>query len=259
MNADVYIYFGVFMLCLVRVVTFFVQAPIWGSHHMPNQALVGIATLVTIVIYPTVPMPRDFPADIMGLAFAILTQAVVGLVIGFVSFLVMAAAQFAGEMIDIQTGLSTAASFDPASKGAVNLIRRLKFYMAMIIYLLLDGHHSLLRALQYSFTAIPLNEINISGSLVSELVRMVGVVFYAGLQIAAPAMAALFVTQVALGMLARVAPQMNVFMLSFPLNIAVGLMLVTVSLPIVYIALQNMFVQNDLDVMNAIRMMGLRR
>ena len=259
MNADAYIYFGVFLLCLVRVVTFFVQAPIWGSHHAPNQVLIGIATLVTIIIYPSIPMPGDFPMDMISLAFAVLTQALVGLVIGFVSFLVMATAQFAGEMIDIQTGLSTAASFDPASKGAVNLIRRFQFYLAMTLYLLLDGHHTLLRALQQSFVAIPLTGLNFTGGLITELVRMVGAIFYAGLQIAAPAMAALFITQVALGMLARVAPQMNVFMLSFPLNIAVGLMLVTVSLPIVYIALQNLFLQNDVQVMNAIRMMGIRR
>jgi len=259
MTADAYIYFGIFLLCLVRVVTFFVQAPIWGSHHAPNQVLIGIATLVTIIIYPSIPMPGSFPMDIISLSLAILTQALVGLVIGFVSFLVMATAQFAGEMIDIQTGLSTAASFDPASKGAVNLIRRFKFYLAMITYLLLDGHHTLLRALQKSFVVIPVTGLHFPGVLVTDIIHMVGEIFYAGLQIAAPALTALFITQVALGMLARVAPQMNVFMLSFPLNIAVGLILVTVSLPIVYIALQNLFIKNDAQVMNAIQMMGTGR
>ncbi len=255
MTADVFVYFGVFLLCFTRMVTFFVQAPIWGSHHMPNPALVGTAAALTIVIYPTVPMPKNFPQDFMGLGLALLTQALVGLVIGYVSFLIMASAQFAGEMIDIQTGLSTAASFDPASHGAVNLIRRFKFYLAMTSYLLLDGHHTLIKAMSRSFQAIPLTSLNFTGSLVDELIRLAGTIFYAGLQIAAPALAALFITQVALGLLARVAPQMNVFMLSFPLNIAIGLSLVAAALPIVYIALQNLFRANDGQVLQIIQMM----
>lgn len=224
---------GVGLLAFTRIALVFVQAPIFGSNHIPNTVLMACAITVTIGMYPTLPVPADMPTDIFPFIGALLTQACVGLVLGYISFLVMAAAQFGGEMLDIQMGLSVAASFDPASHGAINLLRKLHFYTAMLLYLVLDGHHMLLKAVHASFSAVPLTYFQMSGDLAMELLRLSSQLLVIGTQIAAPALAALFMTQCALGLLARVAPQMNIFMLSFPLNIAIGLVLLRVAYPLI--------------------------
>lgn len=255
MDERFYILLGTGLLALTRIVLIFVQAPIFGSHHVPKPILAGMAALFTLVMFPHLKVPEQFPNGIMEFAFALLTQVAVGLVIGFISFLVMAAAQFGGELLDIQMGLSVAASFDPASHGAVNLLRRLHFYIAMQLYLLVNGHHLLIRAIQKSFDVVPLTSFHLPWELVSELIKHTGQLFVLGVQISAPAVGALFVTQCALGLLARVAPQMNVFMLSFPLNIGVGLILLTGSLPVIMKFLLHLFDVNLDQVMQGIYMM----
>jgi len=256
MDQMAFVLFGLFMLTFVRFVTFFVQAPIFGSHHAGPQILVGTALAMSILVYPSLTVPSNFPSDLIGFIQLILIQAIIGLVIGYISFLVMATAQFAGELLDTQMGLSVAASFDPASHGAVNLIRRFKFYFAMIAFLIMDGHHLIIQAMFRSFTAIPLSGCTYSGALVHNLIGITAQIFVIGVQMAAPVLAALFITQVALGLLARVAPQMNVFMLSFPLNIMIGLALMVASLHMIYRLLDNLFLANYDQIMEGIRMMS---
>src|SRR5262249_10205213 len=137
----------------------FVQAPIWGSNHFKAPVQIGMAASCTLLLFPSLKVPPNFAEqahDIRGFILCILTQLCVGLVIGWVSFLVMATAQFGGEMLDIQMGLSVAAQADPATHGAVNLIRRLDFYMAMLLYLLMNGHHEMWKAIFWSFDVVPL-------------------------------------------------------------------------------------------------------
>ncbi|MFA5508715.1 MAG: flagellar biosynthetic protein FliR [Vulcanimicrobiota bacterium] len=250
--------FAVGLLAFVRIVFIFQQAPILGSKHIKGQAKVGLAACLAVVAFPNLPMPANMPEDPRGFILALLAQVVVGLAIGYVSFLVMAAAQFGGEMMDIQMGLSVAASMDPSSGGTSKLLNRLNFYVAMMLYLMVDGHHMLLRALFRSFQVIPVTEFRVSGRLVSEFITHTEEIFLIGLQVAAPPLAALFITQVAMGLLARVAPQMNVFMLSFPLNIAIGLMLFSIGLPVIQGLLLEQFEINHDRTWDAILIMGDR-
>ncbi len=247
--------FCLWLLAMTRVIGFFVQAPIWGSHHFDKKILIALAASIAIIVFPELPVPKHFSFEPVPYLLMIVTQIVVGLVIGFASFMIMAAAQFGGEILDTQMGLSVAASFDPASGTSVNMMRRLQFYLAMILYLCLDGHHFLLRAVFRSFELIPLTGVEFSGDVVPEMIKLTGQIYILGIHIAAPALAALFITQIALGMLARVAPQMNVFMLSFPLNIAIGLTLISSSLYILLMTYSDYFSKNNGDVMSVIQAM----
>lgn len=248
----------VWCLTFARIVLIMVQAPIWGSKHFNTQIRIGTAVAMTCCVFPTVPVPENIYEVMEARTFfgAILTQIGVGLAIGFISFMVLAAAQFGGEMLDIQLGLSVAASADPSSHGAINLIRRLHFYLAMQLYLLLDGHHKMVIAIWESFQVIPVTHFQMPGNIVEGFVSAAGDVFSIGIQIAAPALAALFIGQIALGLLARVAPQMNVFMLSFPMNIGIGLSLLTVGLPYVCQLLTQQFTVNQDQIMQTIRLMA---
>ena len=243
-------------MAFVRIAFIFQQAPIVASRHIKPQMKVGLAAAMALVAFPNLPMPENFPEDPRGLILAILGQIVVGLAIGFVSYLVMAAAQFGGEMMDIQMGLSVAASMDPSSGGTSKLLMRLNFYIAMLLYLGVDGHHELLRALFHSFKVIPLTEFRVSGRMILQFINHTEDIFLIGLQIAAPPLAALFITQVAMGLLAKAAPQMNVFMLSFPMNIAIGLMLFSIGLPMIKGLLLKQFEINQDRTMDIIYIIG---
>ena len=221
---------GMGLLAFARIVMVFVQAPIWGAQHFKDPIRIGMALGMTALAFPYLPRPEVFPTEAKGFMLALLTQLGVGAVIGWVSFLVMATAQFGGEMLDIQMGLSAAAQADPASHGAVNLMRRLQFYIAMLLYLIMDGHHQLWVAVFRSFEVVPLTHFQMTHMQLDKFLDLSGNIYNLGLQIASPVVGALFVAQVALGMVARAAPQMNVFMISFPMNLGIGLILLTVSL-----------------------------
>jgi len=236
-SPQAYTLFVTWLLIYVRIIGFFVQAPIWGSHHVSKPVLSGIAAIFAMVMFPNVHIPRQLwvlgaelnATNMVQLVPYIVGSFVTGLVLGYISFLIMAALQFGAELLDVQMGLSVAASFDPG-QGSVNMIRRFMFYLAMILYLLMNGHYMALMAIKKSFNIVPLGGVTMSHSLINFLMEKTGLIFVLGLQIASPIVAALFITQVALGLLARVAPQMNVFMLSFPLNIMIGLTLLAASL-----------------------------
>lgn len=247
---------GLAILAFTRIVFVTIQAPILASRHYKGQLKVGFAAALTLVAFPTLPMPEYYPSEFLGFIQCILMQIIVGLAIGLVSFMVMAGAQFGGEMMDIQMGLSVAASMDPSSGGASKLLNRLSFYTAMLLYLVVDGHHQLLIAIYQSFRIIPLTGFRITGELTEQLIAWTGQIFVIGIRIAAPALAALFITQVALGLLARVAPQMNVFMLSFPLNIAIGLMMFSVGLPMIMKSLLIRFEENDNQLRSTIQILA---
>ena len=250
-----FVAWGTALLAFVRIVTVFVQAPIFGGQHFKAPIKVGMAASVTLLAFPNLPVPDPFPADIRGYMLAVLSQICVGLVIGWVSFLVMATAQFGGEMLDVQMGLSAAAQADPSSHGAVNLLRRLHFYAAMLTYLMFNGHHQLWIAIFKSFQVVPLTYFQMTELQINTMIGLGSEMYRIGLQISSPAVAALFVAQIALGLLARVAPQMNVFMLSFPMNLAVGLMLLTLSLPFILKQLEKRMDINNDQVMESIVML----
>ena len=256
MTDEFYTAFLVGLLAFVRIVFVFQLAPILGSRHIKPQMKVGLAGAMALVAFTVLPIPEGLPEDPRGLILAILSQIVVGLSIGFVGFMVMACAMFGGEMMDIQMGLSVAASVDPSTGGTSKILMRLNFYIAMLMYLGWGGHHLFFKALFHSFHVIPLTEFQVSGRLILQFISHTEEIFLIGLQIAAPPLAALFITQVAMGLLARVAPQRNVFMLSFPMNIAIGLMLFSTGLPMIQRLLLHQFEINHERTLDIIYIIG---
>ena len=256
MNNHMMLLWGKALLMFARIIMVFVQAPIWGAQHFKDHIRIGIALGIVFMFFPYVEIPEDFPTNIQGFMFAILTQLGVGAIIGWVSFLTMATAQFGGELLDIQMGLSAAAQNDPASHGSVNLIRRLYFYLAMMLYLLMDGHQVLWKSIYASFQLVPVTYFRLEQMQFDQLVDLGADLYLLGMQMASPAVGALFVAQVALGMVAKAAPQMNVFMISFPMNLSIGIFLLTACLPWLLGVYKRQFEINNDQVNRAIQMMA---
>ncbi len=223
--------FETFLLVLVRTSVMLGLVPLFSSKQIPMLTRFGLGLLIAFAVSRTIPEVSRI--DGVGpLVVAILSQAFVALVFGFVASLVFTGIQFAGEIMDLQVGFGAVNIVNPMTQQQVTIIGQFQLVLATLLFLIGDGHHLLLMGLRGSFDLIPLPFVRLDAILASTVgmffAQALGLVF----EIAAPVAVALFITNVALGFLARVAPQMNVFAVGFPLQIAIGLIMVVVSLPL---------------------------
>ncbi len=216
----------------LRVLAVFTAAPIFSSRAFPVRARIGLALLVTVAAQASLPpMPV---VDLNGpQALGLVVQQVgIGLSIGFVVRLVFAAFEFAGEVVGFQMGLNFAAFFDPSLNGQTSAVARFFGYMASLLFVVLNGHLMVLMAVTRSFEVFPVTQNFADALRLMKLYTLGGELFASALWIALPMLALLLFTNLALGIISRVAPQMNVFAIGFPITLSVGLVGMTATLPL---------------------------
>lgn len=224
-----------FLLILARVSPLMMTAPIWGSPMVPAQVRTFIAVLVSGLLLPAVrgPLPAGLSGDVMPLTMAVAWELLVGFLIAYLAQLMFAAAQLAGQMIDIQMGFGMANVIDPMTSAQVTLIGQLQYLSALLVFLLLDGHHLLLRGLAETFAVAPLGRPLLSADPLKLVVAQGGaMMFNLAFRIAAPALTALFLANLAMGMVSRMLPQINIFLVGMPVNVGVGLIALAASLTV---------------------------
>jgi len=206
------------MLAGVRLVAFFVIAPPFSYRAFPATVKVILGLGLAIGVAPRVALGYE-SLDTGPFLLALLTQLVVGLALGFLVFLVFAAVQSAGALIDLFGGFTLAQAYDPQSQVNGAQFTRL-FQMASLALLFASGGYQLIVAgLVRSFDAVPLTGTFELGGLASLLVTALSQMFLSSLQIAGPLVVVLFLADVGLGLLTRVAPALNAFQMGFPIKI----------------------------------------
>lgn len=219
------------LLVFVRVAAMLSLVPIFSQAQIPRQLRVAIGLLLALVIGRTV--PTIAPLGGLGeLAVAVAAQIFVGLLFGFVSFLLFTGIQFAGEIIDTQIGFAVVNVVNPQTSQSVTVIGEFQLALATLLYLAADAHHTLLRGIAGSFRLVPLPYAAAPQILAGDLVRFFTEALFIVFQIAAPVAIALFLVNIGLGLMARVAPQMNVFVVGLPIQITVGLLMIIVTIPL---------------------------
>lgn len=234
-------HFQVFLLVFVRTVGILAVAPIFGHRAVVSQSKAGFAFVLALVLFPAVPITLAATFDLIPYVFIVVKELTMGIMFGFVARLVFVAVQFAGEVIGIDIGFGVVNVIDPLSAEQISIIGTFKNLIALVTFLLINGHHVMLQALAQSFEMVPLGGIQLSEMLARGLIEMTSGVFVMAIQLAAPVVTALFLTSVALGVMARTVPQMNVFVVGFPLKIGVGMGMLAVSLPLFQTVLVKMF------------------
>lgn len=226
--------FPVFLLVFCRITAFFVVAPVYSSQGVPASFKIGLSFMVSVLVFLTFGLTQTVPQDISYIML-IVQEVLVGLLLGFTAYLMMAVVQTAGALIDIQIGFSMANVIDPFTGASSPLIGNFKYMLALLVFLSMNGHHYLLDAIMYSYEWMPVTGDIYSkigdGSVADFLIRTFAISFALALQMAAPLVAALFLTDVGLGFLARTAPQFNVFVIGIILKILVGLLLLFLLMP----------------------------
>ena len=221
--------FSVFLLVFVRVAAFFVTMPIFSYRTIPAMHRIGISAILAWIMYYTVQSPGY---EINMLYFLlILKECLVGLTIGLLAYMLLSAVQMAGGLIDFQMGFSMASVIDPQTGVHTPLTGQYLYTFALLFLLSINGHHLLLDGIYYSYQFIPLSSPFIafgSEGLLTFIVESFSMAFMIAFQMAIPIVGSLFLVDVALGIVARTVPQMNIFVVGFPVKIIVGLILLIV-------------------------------
>ncbi len=227
---------------LTRVLGVVAIAPILSHSAIPNQIKLGFGLVITLIIIPTLPSIPDFDVFSFQGLLALVQQMIIGLAIGFSMRIVFSAVEIAGQLIGMTMGLGFASFYDPQSQGQSTAISQFLLLVASLVFLSLDGHLLIISAIAESFMTMPIGS-QATGVDAMKLVSWGGQIFSSGLLLALPAVAALLITNMALGILTKTAPQLNLFGIGFPVTLTVGILIIVLTLPGMLKPLENMIEQ----------------
>jgi flagellar biosynthetic protein FliR len=229
--------FVVLFLIFVRVMSMLGFAPLFNNTAIPNATKIGLAIILSYILL-TARGASGFTdvnatLNLGTLLMYVIKEVIVGIAIGYGITLVLAGVEFAGYLIASDMGLSMASIFNPELNEQMPVIGQLMNIIAMLLFLLMDGHLFLIEALKGSFDVIPLATLDAmwTPAFIQTVVHLTGAVFVIAVKIAAPVMAATFLSTIGLGILSRIVPQMQVFVFSMGLKVGVGLLMLAGTVP----------------------------
>ncbi len=245
--------FKSFLIIFIRVSFVLLMMPILNSRVLPFLPKIGLGLMTSMVLFSVLRInPFLFPSDPLSFALFLLGEAIIGFLLGISIHLIFTGVQFAGELVGIQMGFGMANILDPQFGWNSTVISQFQYFIAIMIFLSIDGHHWFFRALAQSFQILSPGEISFQGGLVKHFMDLSGKVFQIGIKIIAPIMAILIFTQLALGMVARMVPQMNLLISSFPLTIGLGLIVFGLSLGFIFPLVRSLFEHSGRDLVNVL-------
>ncbi len=223
--------FQALILILVRVAGVIFLMPVIGTKTVPNMVKVAMSLVVSLILVPVVHVdPSSLPDAVFPMAGLLVNELFLGLTLGLVLKLVFTGLQLAGQMIGFQMGFGVANIMDPEMGEESPVLAELGYLIALLMFLAINGHHLFFQTLMYSFGVLRPGEITLSQGVYQKMLGCSGGMFVTAVKLMAPTMAILLLSQVALGILAKAVPQMNLLILSFPLTICLGLFFFGLSL-----------------------------
>lgn len=235
---------------LTRVLGVIATAPILSDRSIPIRIKLGFGIIITLIIIPTLPAIPHFEIFSLQGLLILVQQMIIGLAMGFCVRLVFSAVGIAGQLIGMSMGLGFATFFDPQTQGQSTAISQFLTLLLMLVFLSLDGHLMMITALVNSFVSMP---IVVDGAGISPMkIAMWGeTIFSTGVLLALPAVAALLITNMALGILTRTAPQLNLFGIGFPVTLSIGFLVLALALQGMLMPMKQM-VQDSIEYMQEI-------
>ncbi len=230
-SAQLSAWLALFIFPFTRILALIASSPVLGNKQVPARVKIGLALLLTVIIAPTIATPPDIePASALGF-FVLLQQLLAGLAMGFTMRLIFTAVEMGGELAGMQMGLGFASFFDPQNASFTPVIAQFLGIIAALAFLGIDGHLYMLSALADSFHTFPISSAIPSAVALHTLAAWGGSIFTYALQLSMPLIGALLITNLALGILTRSAPQLNIFAIGFPITLVVGFAALALSLP----------------------------
>lgn len=215
--------FEYFLLILVRVSCFVYVAPLLGQQGIPNQVKIGFSLFISLLLYNVVERPELAYASVVGYAVVVVKEGITGLLIGFAASICNSIVLFSGNIIDMDIGLSMATEFNQDMGTESTLTGNLYYYLVLLLMVGSNLYTYLIRAIADSFSVIPIAHQKFAWDhLLSSMTRYMGDLFVIGFRIFLPIFACIMILNCVLGIMARVAPQMNMFSVGMQLKVLVG-------------------------------------
>jgi len=220
-----------FLWPFVRILALVATAPAFSDKSLPIRVKVGLSAFITIIVAPTIgALPQVTVFSAPGI-WIIVNQFLIGAALGFTMQVVFGAVQAAGDIMGMSMGLGFATFFDPHASGSTDVMSRYMYMIAVLAFLAFDGHLQMLSALIQTFQSLPVSANVLGANGWRVLAGWGSTVISGGLMLALPIVTALLITNLALGILNRAAPQIGVFQVGLPLTVITGLLLIQLLLP----------------------------
>jgi flagellar biosynthetic protein FliR len=230
-SAQLSAWLGLFIWPFVRILALFSTDPIFGNRAVPFRIKMGLALLITLIVAPTLdPMPTMDPGSPAGLLI-LMQQVIIGIAMGLAMRIAFVAVEMAGHLIGLQMGLGFATVFDPAHSAQVPVVAQFLGIFAVLVFFAINGHLIIVTALVDSFRVLPVGASSLSPDAWKTLVLWGAEIFRVGLWLSLPVVSALLITNIAIGIMTRAAPQLNIFAVGFPLTLMVGFALLYLFIP----------------------------
>lgn len=249
--------FDAFVLILLRVGAIVFTIPVISESSVPLRFKAALILLITLIIFPLVVsnFPQTANFQILILLYRMAGEVMIGLIIGYAARLTLAGIKMAGDMIGFQMGLSIANIIDPMSSEQVSIITELQYLIALLVFLAVDAHHIFFAAIIQSYTILKPLEFHFSGPLMQTILSYSKEMFVIAIKLAVPLMAVMLFTNVGLGIVARTVPQINIFIVGMPLQIAIGLIFLGLTAPMFIKLTQGYFLNFESKIITLLRLM----
>ncbi len=236
----------IFLLLVVRMLGFIVIIPVLAGSNIPMNAKVGFSILMAYLLFATNKVVDiSYTNSVLGYGMLMVEEFFVGFTIGFTVFCFFSVMYFVGQLIDMQIGFSMVSVFDPVSQIQVPIAGNLLFMIMGILLIEMGGLHAFIQVLFYSYELLPIGSAFILGNehSATTLLAILATYFVIGLQVSMPIVGATLIIDIALGLLVKAVPQMNIFVVGLPLKLLLGLMVFYIIFPIFYDVYDNLFSQ----------------
>jgi flagellar biosynthetic protein FliR len=220
-----------FALLIVRPGALIMFSPVFGGLYAPAQIKIGLTVFIALALLPTTAVPPI--ADALPLAVIVAREVAIGFALALAIHALIAGAELAGHLVGFQMGLSYGATVDPQSGVRNPLLTVLYGNLAVVTFLLVGGHHEFLRALHQSFVELPVGAGRVDASLPQTVAATLAVVFQVGLRLAMPVVVVLVLVEVAMALVARSAPALNLMAVGAPVRLMVGLLILPLVVSVV--------------------------
>jgi flagellar biosynthetic protein FliR len=213
-----------FLLILIRVSVILFMFPFFSARAIPVFSKAGLALIISVILLPVINHKMlVFPDSLWGLAQVMMAEMIVGMTLGLMVQMFFEGVRIMGQFVGFQTGFAIANILDPQSGAQVSILSNMAYLMAMVLFLMLNGHHIVLSAIRESFEIINVGGLSLQREIFQKIVRTSADMFVIAIRIGAPAIGALLFVKVVLGLITKLMPQMNVMIVAFPVQVVVGL------------------------------------
>lgn len=235
----IFSHYQLFLLVMVRTSGIFIFSPFFSAQNIPNIMKIGLSFSISLLITLTLPVSPDFSNEILVLL--IVKELMVGIIIGFISYAFFSAFYVMGQIIDMKIGFGMANVIDPQNRIQVPLMGNFYYILSFLLLMSFNGHHLIISALVDSYKFLPIGGFKYTGDTMNLLVNSLSRAFEIGFKLSSPVVAIIFLTDVVLGIISKTIPQMNVFVVGMPLKVLIGLLIIIISMPIFFTAINGIF------------------